>query len=154
MAPDDDQPQGIQGQALTRSGSPRSVREDTALDRRKHRRFYAGGAAVSVPATLLRFLRWRFWRSRRAHPCGVHNVSKGGLAFDYDRPVKRHLKLRLQVSLPGRSDPLLLTGSTRWCRRVEPHIFRVGIRFDPFDDGTTFDPHEWSQAISQLPPAP
>lgn len=152
MAPDDDQPEERPGETLTRSGSPRAVREDTALDRRKYPRRFANGAAVRVPATLRRFLRWNFWRRRQALPCDVLNVSQGGLAFDYDRPVERHVKLRLQVSLPGQPDPLMLTGSTRWCHCVDAETYRVGVRFDPFDRDTTFDFRQWAETINGLDP--
>ena len=75
------------------------------------------------------------------------------MAFEYDRLVKRRIRLRLELSLPGEHQALIVTGSTRWCLPLETGNFRVGVRFDPFDEDTHFDPRAFAQAISQLPPA-
>jgi hypothetical protein len=78
------------------------------------------------------------------------NVSKGGLAFESRWPVSRGATLRVQLWLPGEATPLELLGQTRWCTRLPYGLFRVGVQFAPYGNGSGMNAPAALKALREL----
>jgi hypothetical protein len=141
------------------SREPARDRDAEFENRRRDKRFRVPGSRVRVPCRpfqicgaeldvqdmLFGFMP-SFWTSRRE----MVNLSKGGLAFEARWAVGAGRKVRLQLWVPGRDEPLELCGETRWCKRQDDRSYTVGVQFAPFGSGSDCNPPEALAALREL----
>ncbi len=115
-------------------------------DRREHRRFKVEGSSTAVQeeafeiesATAqiktqgLKGALFGFPKTRYR----ILNISKGGMAFESEKPFKKGEKLAMMLFLPGADEPIELTGVVRWQKNVLSQyvLITVGVQFDSFGD--------------------
>lgn len=66
--------------------------------------------------------------------CPIIDISRGGVRFVGDRPLKINSKISLEISFPDESTPVILKGRVRWSS-INPgrsYKYQSGVQFDPF----------------------
>ncbi|HWL93957.1 MAG TPA: PilZ domain-containing protein [Phycisphaerae bacterium] len=61
--------------------------------------------------------------------CPVFDISKGGAALEFDRPLASGISCQIAYLTVSRR-PVRVSGSVRHCRALGEGRFRIGIRFD------------------------
>ena len=82
----------------------------------------------------------------------ILDMSRGGLAFESEKPYKTGQKIDMLVDLPGRDEPLELHGEVRWQKDVlnKYVLVTVGVQFAPFGDEKGMNSPEVLQVLEQL----
>lgn len=103
------------------------------IERRACRRFTVQGATISYK--VLGFFRRDRPFSDAAYP--VADLSKGGLSFLTDKPLREGTRVTLLLHLPGEKAPLNIEGSVVHAIPGSgmSYKYRIGIRFSPFGSG-------------------
>ncbi len=105
---------------------------DKGIERRLCQRFKIPGATVS------------FQRERRFFPmkgfeqefCPVLDLSRGGVRFLTQKPLKFKSRVLLQVSIPGERIPLNLKGHVRWSsfNPGKSYKYQAGVQFNAYGE--------------------
>jgi hypothetical protein len=105
---------------------------DKGIERRLCQRFKIPGATVS------------FQRERRFFPlkgfeqefCPVLDLSRGGVRFLIQKPLKFKARVLLQVSIPGERIPLNLKGHVRWSsfNPGKSYKYQAGVQFNAYGE--------------------
>ena len=66
--------------------------------------------------------------------CPVLDLSRGGLRFLTQKPLKFKSRVRLQLTVPGERVTLDITGRVRWStfNAGKSYKFQAGVQFDPY----------------------
>ena len=103
---------------------------DKGMERRLCLRFKIAGATVS------------YRRDRLLSPkakvdeefCPVLDLSRGGVRFLTQKPLKFRSKVSLQLSIPGERIPLEMRGRVRWStfNAGKSYKYQAGVQFNPY----------------------
>lgn len=103
---------------------------EKGLERRLCQRFKVPGATVSYRKDKL------FASKAKVDEefCPVLDLSRGGIRFLTQKPLKFKSKVSLQLSIPGERVPLDLKGRVRWStfNAGKSYKFQAGIQFNPY----------------------
>ena len=100
------------------------------VERRLCQRFKIPGATVS-------YRKEKLFSSKTGTDeefCPVLDLSRGGIRFLTQKPLKFKSKIRLQLSIPGERVPLDLKGRVRWStfNAGKSYKFQAGVQFNPY----------------------
>ncbi len=105
---------------------------DKGMERRICQRFKIAGATVS------------YRRDRLLSPkarvdeefCPVLDLSRGGVRFLTQKPLKFKSKVSLQLSIPGERIPLEMKGRVRWStfNAGKSYKYQAGVQFNPYGE--------------------
>ena len=64
------------------------------------------------------------------------DISRGGVRFLAQKPLKHNTKLTVKISIPGERVPLNLVGDVRWStfNPGKSYRYQVGIQFYPYGE--------------------
>ena len=105
---------------------------DKGIERRLCQRFKIPGATVS-------------YRREKLLPsgtdfdeefCPILDISRGGVRFLNQKPLKFKSRIRLQISIPGERIPLTMFGRVRWSsfNPGKSYRFQAGIQFNTYGE--------------------
>lgn len=105
---------------------------DKGIERRLCQRFKIPGATVSYRKERFLIAEGRFVEEF----CPVLDLSRGGVRFLTQKPLKFKSKVILQVSIPGERIPLNLRGRVRWStfNAGKSYKYQAGIQFNPYGE--------------------
>jgi Tfp pilus assembly protein PilZ len=100
------------------------------MERRLCQRFRIAGATVS-------YRRDKLFSSKNKVDeefCPVLDLSRGGVRFLTQKPLKFKSKISLQLSIPGERIPLDLKGRVRWStfNAGKSYKYQAGVQFNPY----------------------
>jgi len=100
------------------------------VEKRLCQRFRIGGATVSYRIV-------RLFASKTGTDeefCPVLDLSRGGVRFLTQKPLKFKSRVRLQLTVPGERAPLDLNGRVRWStfNTGKSYKYQVGVQFEPY----------------------
>jgi Tfp pilus assembly protein PilZ len=103
---------------------------EKGMERRLCQRFKIAGATVS-------YRRNKLFSSKAKVDeefCPVLDLSRGGVRFLTQKPLKFKSKIVLQLSIPGERAPLDLKGRVRWStfNAGQSYKFQAGVQFNPY----------------------
>lgn len=103
---------------------------EKGLERRLCQRFKIDGATVA-------YRRDRLLASKSGVDeefCPVLDLSRGGVRFLTQKPLKFKSKISLQLSIPGERVPLDLKGRVRWStfNSGKSYKYQAGVQFNPY----------------------
>lgn len=109
---------------------PRS--DEKGLERRNCLRFSIEGAAISYQNQKL----LPFMMKVEERNCPVVDLSRGGMCFLNQKPLKLHSKVRLQLFTPDEAIPLNLEGRVRWSVRTpgKSYRYQAGVQFNAYGE--------------------
>jgi hypothetical protein len=103
---------------------------EKGVERRLCQRFKIPGATVSYRKQKL------FATKSKTDEefCPVLDLSRGGVRFLTQKPLKFKSKISLQLSIPGERVPLDLTGRVRWStfNAGKSYKYQAGVQFNPY----------------------
>lgn len=105
---------------------------DKGIERRICQRFKIPGSTVSYKRERLIFSP----RAFEQEFCPVLDISRGGVRFLTQKPLKFKARVSLQISIPGERVPLNLKGHVRWAsfNPGKSYKYQAGIQFNPYGD--------------------
>jgi Tfp pilus assembly protein PilZ len=103
---------------------------DKGIERRLCQRFKIPGATVS-------YRKEKLFSSKKKIDeefCPVLDLSRGGVRFLTQKPLKFKSKICLQLSIPGERIPLDLKGRVRWStfNAGKSYKYQAGVQFNPY----------------------
>ena len=103
---------------------------EKGMERRLCQRFKIAGATIS-------YRRNKLFSSKAKVDeefCPVLDLSRGGVRFPTQKPLKFKSKIILQLSIPGERAPLDLKGRVRWStfNAGQSYKFQAGVQFNPY----------------------
>lgn len=103
---------------------------EKGMERRLCQRFKIAGATISYRKTGLFSAKARIDEEF----CPVLDLSRGGVRFLTQKPLKFKSKVDLQLSIPGERAPLDLKGRVRWStfNAGQSYKFQAGVQFNPY----------------------
>jgi len=103
---------------------------EKGMERRLCQRFKIAGATVSYRRNKLFSPKARIDEEF----CPVLDLSRGGVRFLTQKPLKFKSKIVLQLSIPGERAPLDLKGRVRWStfNAGQSYKFQAGVQFNPY----------------------
>ena len=106
---------------------------EKGIERRICQRFKIPGATVSYRKEKLLSSRTKIDEEF----CPVLDLSRGGVRFLTQKPVKFKSKVTLQLSIPGERIPLNLKGRVRWStfNAGKSYKYQAGVQFSPYGLG-------------------
>lgn len=103
---------------------------DKGMERRLCQRFKIAGATVSYRRDKL------FSPKAKVEEefCPVLDLSRGGVRFLTQKPLKFKSKVSLQLSIPGERIPLEMKGRVRWStfNAGQSYKYQAGVQFNPY----------------------
>ena len=103
---------------------------EKGLERRLCQRFKIPGATVSYRKAKL------FSPKAKVDEefCPILDLSRGGVRFLTQKPLKFKSKVSLQLSIPGERIPLNLNGRVRWStfNAGKSYKYQAGVQFNPY----------------------
>jgi len=107
--------------------------EEKGLERRACQRFKIPGATVSYAKGKLALKKKEEYTEEF---CPVVDLSRGGVQFLVQKPLKYKTKLTLKIAIPGERVPLTLKGEVRWSapNPGKSYKYQVGIQFYPYGE--------------------
>ncbi len=105
---------------------------DKGIERRLCQRFNIPGATVS-------YRKERLLASEKSFDeefCPVLDISRGGIRFLNQKPLKFKAKICLQISIPGERIPLAMRGKVRWSsfNPGKSYRYQSGIQFNTYGE--------------------
>jgi Tfp pilus assembly protein PilZ len=115
--------------------------DEKGLERRICQRFSIEGAAISYQKQKL----LRFMMKDEERNCPVVDLSRGGMCFLNQKPLKLHSKVSVQLFTPDESIPLSLEGRVRWSVPTpgKSYRYQAGVQFNAYG-------LEWNQNAPHL----
>jgi hypothetical protein len=103
---------------------------EKAVERRLCQRFSIPGATVS-------YRKAKLFASKSGTDeefCPVLDLSRGGVRFLTQKPLKFKSKIAVQLSIPGERVPIELKGRVRWStfNVGKSYKFQAGVQFNPY----------------------
>ena len=100
------------------------------LERRLCQRFKISGATISYRKEKLLSSKTKIDEEF----CLVLDLSRGGVSFLTQKPLKFKSKVTLQLSIPGDRIPLSLKGRVRWStfNAGKSYKYQAGVQFSPY----------------------
>jgi hypothetical protein len=100
------------------------------IERRLCQRFKIPGATVSYRKEKLLSLKTK----TDEEFCPVLDLSRGGVRFLSQKPLKFKSKISLQLSIPGERIPLDLKGRVRWStfNAGKSYKYQAGVQLNPY----------------------
>jgi Tfp pilus assembly protein PilZ len=100
------------------------------IERRLCQRFKIPGATVSYRIT-------RLFAAKSGNDeefCPVLDLSRGGIRFLTQKPLKFKSKVTLQLSIPGERAPIDLKGRVRWStfNAGKSYKYQAGVQINPY----------------------
>jgi Tfp pilus assembly protein PilZ len=100
------------------------------IERRLCQRFKIPGATVSYRIT-------RLFSAKAGNDeefCPILDLSRGGIRFLTQKPLKFKSKVTLQLSIPGERVPIDLKGRVRWStfNAGKSYKFQAGVQINPY----------------------
>jgi hypothetical protein len=103
---------------------------EKGIERRICQRFKIPGATVSYRKEKV------LWPKTKTDEefCPVLDLSRGGVRFLTQKPLKFKSKVALQLSIPGERIPLNLKGRVRWStfNAGKSYKYQAGVQFSPY----------------------
>jgi hypothetical protein len=103
---------------------------DKGMERRLCQRFKISGATISYRLDRL------FSPKAKVDEefCPVLDLSRGGVRFLTQKPLKFKSKVSLQLSIPGERVPLEMKGRVRWStfNAGKSYKYQAGVQFNPY----------------------
>ncbi|MDD5070626.1 MAG: PilZ domain-containing protein [Candidatus Omnitrophica bacterium] len=65
-------------------------------------------------------------------PLEVNNVSGGGICLTHTRRVQENRNVTLRIKLPYLKKPVIIKGTTKWCKRFSAHSGDGSQKLRPF----------------------
>jgi len=105
---------------------------DKGIERRLCQRFKIPGATVSYRREKILAAAGRFLEEF----CPVLDLSRGGVRFLTQKPLKFKSKIVLQISVPGERIPLNLRGRVRWStfNAGKSYKYQAGVQFNAYGE--------------------
>jgi len=105
---------------------------DKGIERRLCRRFKVPGATISYTRQKLLFSNKGFDEEF----CPVLDISRGGVRFLTQKPLKFKAEVVLQISIPGERIPLSLKGHIRWSsfNPGKSYKYQAGVQFNTYGE--------------------
>jgi len=105
---------------------------DKGIERRLCQRFKIPGATISYTRQKLLFSPKGF----NEEFCPVLDISRGGVRFLTQKPLKFKAKVVLQISVPGERIPLSLKGHIRWSsfNPGKSYKYQAGVQFNAYGE--------------------
>jgi len=105
---------------------------EKGIERRLCQRFKIPGATVS-------YKRARWILSPKVFEqefCPVLDISRGGVRFLTQKPLKHKARVNLQISIPGERIPLNLKGHVRWSsfNPGKSYKYQAGVQFNAYGE--------------------
>ncbi len=105
---------------------------DKGIERRLCQRFNIPGATVS-------YRREKLFGSGKGFDeefCPALDISRGGVRFLNQKPLKFRTRIRLQISIPGERIPLTMLGKVRWSsfNPGKSYKYQAGIQFNTYGE--------------------
>ncbi len=105
---------------------------EKGIERRLCQRFKIPGATIS-------YRREKLFSSQTSFDdefCPVLDISRGGVRFLTQKPLKFKSKVVLQISVPGERIPLVLKGRVRWSsfNPGKSYKYQAGIQFNAYGE--------------------
>lgn len=106
--------------------------EYTGTEGRECIRFEVPGATVSYKKKKLFSSKEKYGEEF----CPVLDMSRGGIRFLTQNPLKINSRLILKISLPGEKIPLNQMGHVRWAsfNVGKSYKYQIGVQFDPYGE--------------------
>jgi Tfp pilus assembly protein PilZ len=103
---------------------------EKGIERRLCQRFKIPGATVSYRKEKLLLSKTKIDEEF----CPVLDLSRGGVRFLTQKPLKFKSKVILQLSIPGERIPLDLKGRVRWStfNAGKSYKYQAGVQFSPY----------------------
>lgn len=103
---------------------------EKGIERRLCQRFKIPGATVSYRKEKLLSSKTKIDEEF----CPVLDLSRGGVRFLTQKPLKFKSKVTLQLSIPGERIPLDLKGRVRWStfNAGKSYKYQAGVQFSPY----------------------
>jgi hypothetical protein len=103
---------------------------EKGIERRLCQRFKIPGATVSYRKEKLLSPKTKIDEEF----CPVLDLSRGGIRFLSQKPLKFKSKISLQLSIPGERIPLDLKGRVRWStfNAGKSYKYQAGVQFNPY----------------------
>lgn len=103
---------------------------DKSMERRLCQRFKINGATVA-------YRRDRLFAVKAAVDeefCPVLDLSRGGVRFLTQKPLKFKSRISIQLSIPGERVPLELKGRVRWStfNAGQSYKYQAGVQLNPY----------------------
>ena len=105
---------------------------DKGMERRICQRFKIPGATISYKREHWLFSR----RDFEQEFCPVLDISRGGVRFLTQKPMKYKVRVSLQIAIPGERVPLTLKGHVRWTsyNPGKSYKYQAGVQFNAYGD--------------------
>jgi hypothetical protein len=105
---------------------------DKGIEKRLCQRFKIPGATISYTRQKLLFSPKAFDEEF----CPVLDISRGGVRFLTQKPLKFKAKVVLQISIPGERIPLSLKGYIRWSsfNPGKSYKYQAGVQFNAYGE--------------------
>jgi Tfp pilus assembly protein PilZ len=105
---------------------------EKGIERRLCQRFKIPGATISYRKEKLLSTQVGFDEEF----CPVLDISRGGVRFLTQKPLKFKSKVVLQISIPGERIPLNLKGRVRWSsfNPGKSYKYQAGVQFNPYGE--------------------
>ena len=89
---------------------------------------------------------------KKGKTCLVVNISRGGICFLSQEPLKVNSSITMNITFPEESPALILKGQVCWCLPGLGHSdeYQVGIRFLPFENKRGSNPPRLLERIIKL----
>lgn len=68
--------------------------------------------------------------------CPLADISRGGLRFLTEKPIKPETEVSVKISIPGERIPFTMKGIVKWSSPGEgkTYKYQVGVQFHPYGD--------------------
>lgn len=68
--------------------------------------------------------------------CPILDISRGGLRFVSQSPIKINQKITMKISVPGERIPLNIKGRVRWAaaNAGKSYKYQIGVQFNPYGE--------------------
>jgi Tfp pilus assembly protein PilZ len=107
--------------------------KEKGIERRECQRFKIPGATAS-------YAKEKFSLSKKEEYteefCPVMDLSRGGVQFLTQKPLKYKTKISLKISIPGERIPLTLKGEVRWSapNPGKSYKYQIGVQFNSYGE--------------------
>lgn len=106
--------------------------DESKIERRACVRFKIPGATVSYQKKSLFFAKPGFIEEF----CPLLDISRGGVRFLTQNPVRPNTEVTVKISIPGERIPFSMKGVVKWSSSAEgkTHRYQVGVQFHPYGE--------------------
>ncbi len=106
--------------------------DENQIERRACVRFKIPGSTVSYQKKTFLFARPGYVEEF----CPILDISRGGVRFLTQNPLKENTEVVLKISVPGERIPFTMKGNVKWTSPSEgkSHRYQVGVQFYPYGE--------------------